>query len=55
MTPAEFDKFLQDEIAMNAALVKAAGIKPNPYRSAPLRLCYLIRLPTRSTIGFGVA
>ena len=30
MTPAEFDKFFQDEIALNAALVKAAGIKPNP-------------------------
>jgi tripartite-type tricarboxylate transporter receptor subunit TctC len=30
MTPAEWDKFLQSEIAMNAALVKAAGIKPNP-------------------------
>jgi hypothetical protein len=30
MTSAEFDKFLQAEIAMNAELVKAAGIKPNP-------------------------
>jgi len=30
MTPAEFDKFFQDEIALNGALVKAAGIKPNP-------------------------
>ena len=29
MAPAEFDKFIQSEIAMNAALVKAAGIKPN--------------------------
>jgi tripartite-type tricarboxylate transporter receptor subunit TctC len=29
MRPAEFDKFIQSEIAMNAALVKAAGIKPN--------------------------
>ena len=29
MTPAEWDKFLQAEIAMNADLVKAAGIKPN--------------------------
>jgi len=29
MPPAEFDKFIQSEIAMNAALVKAAGIKPN--------------------------
>ncbi len=29
MTPAEFDAFLKDEIAMNAALVKAAGIKAN--------------------------
>jgi hypothetical protein len=25
-----FNKFVQSEIAMNAALVKAAGIKPNP-------------------------
>lgn len=30
MTTAEWDKFIQDEIAMNAELVKAAGIKPNP-------------------------
>jgi tripartite-type tricarboxylate transporter receptor subunit TctC len=30
MTPDEWDKFLQSQIAMNAALVKAAGIKPNP-------------------------
>jgi tripartite-type tricarboxylate transporter receptor subunit TctC len=30
MTPPEFDKFVQDEITLNAALVKAAGIKPNP-------------------------
>jgi tripartite-type tricarboxylate transporter receptor subunit TctC len=30
MSPAAFDRFLQDEIAMNAALVKGAGIKPNP-------------------------
>jgi tripartite-type tricarboxylate transporter receptor subunit TctC len=29
MTPAEFDAFIRDEIAMNAALVKAAGIKAN--------------------------
>jgi len=29
MTPAEFDKFIQAEVAMNHALVKAAGIKPN--------------------------
>jgi tripartite-type tricarboxylate transporter receptor subunit TctC len=29
MMPAEFDKYIQSEIAMNAALVKAAGIKPN--------------------------
>ena len=26
---AEFDKFFQDDIARNSALVKAAGIKPN--------------------------
>lgn len=30
MTPAQFDKFFHDEIALNAQLVKAAGIKPNP-------------------------
>ncbi|MSP45823.1 MAG: tripartite tricarboxylate transporter substrate binding protein [Xanthobacteraceae bacterium] len=30
MTPAEFDKFFQDDIALNHELVKAAGIKPNP-------------------------
>lgn len=30
MTPAEWHKFIQDQIAMNADLVKAAGIKPNP-------------------------
>lgn len=30
MTPDEWDKFIQAEIAMNADLVKAAGIKPNP-------------------------
>jgi tripartite-type tricarboxylate transporter receptor subunit TctC len=29
MTAAEFDRFIRDEIAMNAALVKAAGIKAN--------------------------
>jgi tripartite-type tricarboxylate transporter receptor subunit TctC len=29
MTQPEFDRFLRDEIAMNAALVKAAGIKGN--------------------------
>jgi len=29
MTPQEFDAFLRDEIAMNARLVKAAGIKAN--------------------------
>ncbi|HKA73026.1 MAG TPA: tripartite tricarboxylate transporter substrate binding protein [Xanthobacteraceae bacterium] len=29
MTPQEFDSFLRDEIAMNARLVKAAGIKAN--------------------------
>ena len=30
MTPTEFEKFMLAEIAMNAELVKAAGIKPNP-------------------------
>ena len=30
MTPAEFDKFFHDDIALNTELVKAAGIKPNP-------------------------
>jgi tripartite-type tricarboxylate transporter receptor subunit TctC len=30
MTPAEFDKFFQADIALNSALVRAAGIKPNP-------------------------
>jgi tripartite-type tricarboxylate transporter receptor subunit TctC len=30
MTPAQFDKFFQDDIALNNTLVKAAGIKPNP-------------------------
>jgi hypothetical protein len=30
MTPAQFDKFYQDDIALNTTLVKAAGIKPNP-------------------------
>ena len=29
MTPAEFDAFIRAEITSNAALVKAAGIKPN--------------------------
>ncbi len=29
MTQPEFDRFLRDEIAMNAALVKAAGIRGN--------------------------
>lgn len=29
MTPKEFDAYVQKEIAINAALVKAAGIKPN--------------------------
>jgi tripartite-type tricarboxylate transporter receptor subunit TctC len=29
MTPAEFDRFVAAEIESNAALVKAAGIKPN--------------------------
>ena len=35
MTPAEFDAFLKDEIAMNAALVKAAGIKANRVEPHP--------------------
>jgi tripartite-type tricarboxylate transporter receptor subunit TctC len=30
MTPAQFDKFFHDDIALNGELVKAAGIKPNP-------------------------
>ena len=30
MTPAQFDTFFRDDIALNTALVKAAGIKPNP-------------------------
>jgi len=30
MTPVQFEKFYQDDIALNTALVKAAGIKPNP-------------------------
>jgi len=30
MTSAEFEKFFQAEITLNGALVKAAGIKPNP-------------------------
>jgi tripartite-type tricarboxylate transporter receptor subunit TctC len=30
MTPAQFDKFFHDDIALNTELVKAAGIKPNP-------------------------
>ena len=29
MTSAEFTKLVRDEVAMNKALVKAAGIKPN--------------------------
>ena len=29
MTPAEFDAHVEKEIAVNAALVKAAGIKPH--------------------------
>jgi tripartite-type tricarboxylate transporter receptor subunit TctC len=29
MTPSEFDAFVQKEIAVNAVLVKAAGIKPD--------------------------
>jgi hypothetical protein len=28
MTPAEFSKFVRDEIALNARLFKAAGIEP---------------------------
>ena len=28
MTPAEFDAFVQGEIALNAKIVKAAGYKP---------------------------
>jgi tripartite-type tricarboxylate transporter receptor subunit TctC len=30
MTPAQFEKFFQADIALNTTLVKAAGIKPNP-------------------------
>jgi tripartite-type tricarboxylate transporter receptor subunit TctC len=29
LTPAKFDNFINREIETNAALVKAAGIKPN--------------------------
>jgi tripartite-type tricarboxylate transporter receptor subunit TctC len=29
MTPAEFDEYVKKEIALNAALVQAAGIKSN--------------------------
>ena len=29
LTPAEFDEYVKAEIGMNAALVKAAGIKAN--------------------------
>ena len=29
MTPNEFDAYVQKEIELNAALVKAAGIKPD--------------------------
>ena len=29
MTPKEFDAYVQNEIALNAALVQAAGVKPN--------------------------
>ena len=29
MTPNDFDAYVQKEIALNAALVKAAGIKPD--------------------------
>ena len=29
MTPAEFDAFMRDEVVAQAALVKAAGLKPN--------------------------
>jgi hypothetical protein len=28
MTPAEFDKFVRKEIALNAEIVKASGYKP---------------------------
>ena len=30
LTPAQFDKFFQDDIALNNELVRAAGIKSNP-------------------------
>ena len=29
MTPEQFDAYLRDEVAANAALVRAAGIKAN--------------------------
>jgi hypothetical protein len=29
MTPIEFDEFVQQEFAVNAGLVKAAGVKPD--------------------------
>jgi tripartite-type tricarboxylate transporter receptor subunit TctC len=29
MTPTEFDSFIRQEIVANAALAKAAGLKPN--------------------------
>jgi tripartite-type tricarboxylate transporter receptor subunit TctC len=29
MTPAEFDALIKKEIAANAVLAKAAGLKPN--------------------------